>query len=99
MHIAVELPEDIARQLAVDPQSLSRATLEALAIEGARSGKLTTEQVRRMLGFATRYQADGFLENHEVYYPLTAEDIERDAAMAWEFSQCSSSPTPLPSTT
>lgn len=48
----VELPEDIARQLAADPQALSRAALEAIALEGARSGKLTTEQVRRLLGFS-----------------------------------------------
>ena len=47
MQITVEVPEDIARQLAADPRELSRATLEAVALEGARSGRLTTEQVRR----------------------------------------------------
>ena len=99
MQITVEVPEDIARQLAADPRELSRATLEAVAIEGARSGRLTTEQVRRLLGFSTRYDADGFLKKHEVYYHLTSEQVERDAATAWEFSQCSSSPTPPPSTT
>jgi Uncharacterised protein family (UPF0175) len=99
MQITVELPEDIARQLAVNPQDLSRAALEAIAVEGARSGKLTTEQVRRLLGFSTRYQADGFLKKHEVYYSLTSEQVERDAATASEFSQCSSSPTPPRSTT
>jgi hypothetical protein len=31
------------------------------------SGNLTTEQVHRMLGFATRYETDGFLKQHEVY--------------------------------
>lgn len=68
----------------MDPQDLSRAALEAIAIEGARSGKLTTEQVRRLLGFSTRYQTDGFLKKHEVYYPLTSEQVERDAATAYK---------------
>jgi hypothetical protein len=100
MQITLEVSEDIARHFAVNPEDLSRAALEALAIEGVRSGKLTTEQVRRLLGFSTRYEADGFLKQHEVYYPWSREDVQRDAAIALEFSQqCSSSPTPLRSTT
>lgn len=99
MQITLTVSEDIARQFAVNPEGLSRAALEALAIEGARSGKLTTEQVRHMLGLATRYDADGFLKQHQVYYPLTPQDVERDAAVALEFSQCSSSPIPPRSTT
>lgn len=99
MHITLDVAEDIARQFAVNPEGLSRVALEALAVEGARSGKLTTEQVRRLLGLSTRYEADGFLKQHEVYYHLTPEDVRRDAAIAWEFSECSSSPTPPRSTT
>lgn len=99
MQITLDLAEDIAQQFAANPEGVSRATLEALAVEGARSGKLTTEQVRRMLGLATRYDADGFLKQHQVYYNLTPADVERDAAVAWEFSQCSSLPTPPRSTT
>ena len=75
MQITLDVSEDIARQFALNPEGVSRAALEALAIEGARSGKLTTEQVSRMLGFATRYEADGFLKQHEVYYNLTPEDV------------------------
>ena len=99
MQITLDISEEIARQFAVNPEGVSRAALEALAAEGARSGKLTTEQVRRMLGFGTRYEADGFLKQHQVYYQLTPEDVERDAAVAGEFSQCASSPTRPRSTT
>jgi hypothetical protein len=99
MQINFEVSEDIARQFAVNPEGVSRAALEAFAIEGARSGKLTTEQVRRMLGFPTRYETDGFLKQHEVYYRLTLEDVERDAATALEFTECPPSPTPRRSTT
>jgi Uncharacterised protein family (UPF0175) len=99
MQIRLEVSEDIARQFALTPERLSQAALEALAIEGARSGKLTTEQVRRMLGFATRYEADGFLKQHQIYYDLTFADVERDAAVAWESSSCSLPRTPSGSTT
>lgn len=84
MQITLEVSEDIAHQFAADAERLSRAALEALALEGARSGKLTTEQVRRLLGFSTRYETDGFLKQHEVYYPVTADDVRRDAAVALE---------------
>ena len=63
MQITLELSEDIARQFATNPEGLSRLVLEAFAIEGARSGKLTTEHVRRLLGRATRKDADGFLKH------------------------------------
>jgi Uncharacterised protein family (UPF0175) len=99
MQITLNLSDDIARQFADDPAGLSRAALEALAAEGARSGRLTTEQVRRLLGFSSRYEADGFLKEHGVFYPLTAEQAGQDANTAWEFSRCSSSPTPPRSTT
>ena len=92
MQITLEISEDIARQFAVNAEALSRAALEALAVEGSRSDKLTTEQVRRLLGFSMRYEADGFLKEHEVYHPINREVIQRDAAIALQFSrQCSSS--------
>ena len=94
MQITLDVADDIARYFAVDSEDLSRAALEALALEGARSGKLTTEQVRRLLGLSTRYEADGFLKQHDVYHPWSYEDVQREAAVALEFSQlCSSSQT------
>ena len=100
MQITLDVSEDLARQFATNPEGLSRAALEALALEGVRSGKLTTEQVRRLLGFSTRYDTDGFLKQHEVYYRLTREDVQQDAAIALDFSQkCSSSPIPRRSIT
>ncbi len=97
MQITVELPEDIARHLAADAPSLSRAAIEALAIEGVRSGKLSTGQARRMLGFNTRMQVDGFLKEHGVYLPLTVENVEGEARLSRHFrEQWSSSQTLRP---
>ncbi len=87
MHVTLELPEDIANQFASDSQGLSRAATEALAIEGVRSGKLSTGQARRLLGFQTRTQVDGFLKEHGVYLPLTAQDVETDADRSRSFRE------------
>lgn len=74
MEITVALPEDIAQR--PDP---AREALEALAIEGYRSGALTTYQVRRLLGFETRYELDGFLKAHNVWdHAYSLENFEQD---------------------
>jgi hypothetical protein len=33
-----------------------------------------------MLGFESRFELDGFLKAHEVYYDYTIEDLARDSA-------------------
>src|SRR5713101_6364529 len=87
MQVTRELPEDIAHHLADDRQDLSRAALEALAIEGVRSGKLSTGQSRRLLGFSTRMQVDGFLKERGVNLPLSVEDVERDVKVSRRFRE------------
>jgi hypothetical protein len=87
MRITLELPEDLARRLAGDASRVPRAALEALALEGVRSGKLTTAQARRLLGIESRYEMDGFLKTHGVLLPVTVEDIRRDSETASAFSK------------
>ncbi len=86
MEITLNLPEDIAHELQSKWKDLPRAALESLALEGYRSGALTTAQVRRLLGFGTRYELDGFLKQHGVYLNYGAEDLERDAEVSRQFS-------------
>lgn len=79
MQVTVEIPDDVARILAPQGRDPARATLEAVAIEGYRSGALSAYQVRRLLGFETRYELDGFLKAHNVWeqaYDLA--DLEQD---------------------
>lgn len=83
----VQLPEDVARHLASRWRDLPRAALESLALEGYRSGALTQSQVRRMLGFQTRMEVDGFLKDHGVNLEYTVEDLDHEAANSqpvWE---------------
>lgn len=86
MEITLNLPEDIAQGLEAKWKDLPRAALESLALEGYRSGALTTAQVRWLLGFGTRYELDGFLKQHGVYLNHTVEDVERDAETSRQFS-------------
>jgi len=74
MQITVELPKDIAQR--PDP---AREALEALAIEGYRSGALSSLETQRLLGFETRYELDGFLKAHNVWeHAYNVEDFNRD---------------------
>lgn len=87
MQVTVELPEDVARRFAGDASGLSRAALEALALEGVRSGKLSTAQARRLLGIRSRYEMDGFLKAHGILLPMTIEDVRSDSDTAIAFSK------------
>jgi predicted HTH domain antitoxin len=78
MEITIHIPEDLARSLGQESGDLSRRTLEALAIDGYRSGELTEEQVRRILGYGTRMQVHEFLKEHDVYLNYGLQDLEQD---------------------
>ena len=78
MSVTIELPEEIEQQLETEWGNLPRRALEAVALEGYRSGALTLAQLRRMLGFETRMEADAFLKQHGVYLEYSIEDLERD---------------------
>ena len=76
MQITVQLPDDLASH--ANP---AREALEALAIEGYRSGALSTLETRVLLGFETRYELDGFLKEHNVWeHAYSLEDLEQDRA-------------------
>jgi len=87
MQVHLEIPEDLASQLAADPGGVTQAALEAIALEGVRSGKLTVSQARRLLGIASRYEMDGFLKAHGVLLDLTLDDVRKDSETALAFSR------------
>jgi len=79
MRITLEIPDDLAQQVVSPGRDPARSLLEDLAVESYRAGKLTMEQVRRLLGFGTRMQVDAFLQQHQVY-EYTVDDLEKDLA-------------------
>ena len=75
VQINIEVPEDIASNFGSDASSLQRAAMEALAVEGVRSGRLSRGQARRMLGFGTRYEVDGFMKEHGVPFADSFDEV------------------------
>jgi len=85
MRVTLEVPEDLAPLLSAGSGGLTKAALEALALEGLRSRKISVAQARRLLGVGSRYEMDGFLKAHQIFLPLTIEEVERDAETARAF--------------
>jgi hypothetical protein len=78
MQLAIELPEDIAEDLRAKWKDLPRHALEAIALEGYRSGALTESQVRRVLGFETRLEVNSFLKDRGVYYNYSPSELDQE---------------------
>jgi predicted HTH domain antitoxin len=73
MQITVQLPDDLARH--PDP---GREALEALAIEGFRSGALSRFEAAQLLGFG-RLEFDGFLKERNIMEgAYDVEDLAQD---------------------
>ena len=77
MQIAIELPEDIAEILKVAWSDLPHGVLEAVAVEGYRSGALSRGDVGHLLGLSF-WDAEAFLKNRQAYLEYDDEDFERD---------------------
>ena len=76
--VTLDIPEELSAVLSAHGEDLPRAVIESLALEAYRERKLTTAQLRRVLGFESRYELDGFLKAHEVWLDYGLEDLERD---------------------
>ena len=82
MTITVEIPEGLAGRLVPAGQDPARAALEAIALDGYRSDRLTEADIRELLGFETRMEVHGFLKEHGVFLQYTADDLEHDCGVA-----------------
>ena len=78
MEVAIYLPDDVAA--AMPWEDVPRHILEQIALEGYTDGWLSEEQVRRLLGYATRLDVHGFLKEHGAYLRYSVEDLEQDRA-------------------
>jgi predicted HTH domain antitoxin len=79
MQITIELPDDIANQLQLQPVNISRRILELIAADNYRQGRIAAAQVRRMLNFSSRWETYEFLKREKAYLPYTEDDLEQDA--------------------
>jgi hypothetical protein len=80
VQVCLTIPDEVAAQIVAGGKDLSRAALEALALEGYRSERLSEAEIRQMLGFETRSDVHAFLKAHSAWMHYTFEDAERDLA-------------------
>ena len=81
MEVTLTIPDDVAASLQNGSNaSLSRRLLEMAVLEGYKSGEFTSPQVQAMLGFESRFELDGFLKAHGVFFDYTPEEIEEELA-------------------
>jgi hypothetical protein len=80
VNIAIDIPDDIGHILAAQAGGVSRAVLEAVAIEAYRSGTITPAQVQQMLGLRSRWETESFLRQANAFQDYTMDDLERDIA-------------------
>src|SRR5579864_5353744 len=78
MKISLDLPDEVVAQLADAGQDLSRAALEALAIDAYRMDRISGRQLAELLDIASRHELDGFLKRHGVPLEYTLDDFERE---------------------
>jgi hypothetical protein len=78
MLVLLDLPDELSSALTAQGCDLSRAALESIALEAYREHKLSTSQLRRLLGFESSYDLDGFLKQHQVWLEYSWQDLEDD---------------------
>ncbi len=77
MQLTLEIPDDVAERLRAEGGDLSRRVLEVFALKEYRSGNLSRPEMRKLLGFESRFELDDFLKLHHVTEDLlTVEDFE-----------------------
>ena len=80
MNLILEIPDDLAQRLGAAGQELSRRALESFSLDEYSAGRITKAELRRLPGFETRYDLDGFLKTHGVWMKHSIEDLRREVA-------------------
>ncbi len=78
MQITLTIPDELAAGLTGASGDLSRAALEALAVEAYRQRRLSAFEVRRLLGHESRWETEDFLAAHGAWPGLTEEDFAEE---------------------
>ena len=78
MQITLHLPDELAKHF--DSEELGREILEAFVVQTYRAEKISTAEIRQILGLSSRWAVDEFLKAHnaELHYDLA--DLEGDRA-------------------
>jgi predicted HTH domain antitoxin len=79
MQVIVEIPDEFSQQILPAGQDPSRALLEDAAINAFCQDRITSNELRVILGFDTQYQLDGLLKERGIDHGAYGrEDLEQD---------------------
>jgi hypothetical protein len=78
MQIVIELPDDIANRLQLNPANIPHRILELIAADNYRQGCIGAAEVRRMLNLSSRWETYAFLKREKADLPYTVEDLDQD---------------------
>ena len=76
MQITIDLPDELVQHFNRD--HLTREILEALVVQAYQAEKITSAEVGRILGLASRWTVDAFLKDHNADLHYDEADLERD---------------------
>jgi hypothetical protein len=79
MQVTVDIPDQFVRYIVPEGTNAGRRLLEDSVAASYRERRLTMEQVRQLLGFATRMEVDPFLQRYEIY-DYSVNDLREDMA-------------------
>lgn len=77
IEVRLNIPETVAASIK-NGGDLSRCLLKMAALEGFKSGQLTSSQLQQMLGFESRFEVDRFLKEHGVFFDYSPEDLAHE---------------------
>jgi predicted HTH domain antitoxin len=78
MQITIDLPDELVQHF--NRNHLTREILEVLVVQAYQTEKITSAQVRRILGLPSRWAVDAFLKQHNANLHYDEADLERDRA-------------------
>ena len=82
MPLSIDMPDDVRSALEGRWGDLSLRLRENLALDGYQQGLLSLAQVRRLMGFATRWDARQFLGSHGIgVFDFDPAELDREAAL------------------
>ena len=78
MQLTIDLPADISEVLRSRWGDVSRHATETLAVEAYRTGALSEDQIKRLLGFESRFQVHAMLKRYQVPLRYSVDHLEDD---------------------
>ncbi len=85
MTVTLDIPEDLSDALSAKLGNPSRVAIEALAAQAYAATCFSVEQVRRLLGLESKWDAIEVLSRHSVWPGTSADDILSDARTSEAF--------------